>query len=225
MTLVVQAGEGTEDIIYRRASIPAGTTAYGGYLARPDGQHEWPTVIVYGPDPVPNATIKYICRMFARHGIAAIAPEFTSDPDRDLRISRAVSTFIGAPNGDWSNAEDGFGVVAFEDGLSTGARLTAMDRRVVAIASIGSTLTDDVVDRLAGADVPMLFVGSRADEGADIDVSLAARDRLPRTTFAVYPDGDHGFWNDHADGFRQDRFEDAMDRAISFMSGRLPGRR
>lgn len=224
MTLVVQPGEGTEDIIYRRASIPAGATTYGGYLARPDGQHEWPTVLIYGPDPTPTATIKNICRIFARHGIAALAPDLTEDLERDLRISRAVSAFIGASRGDWSNAEHGFGVVAFEGGARLGARLAAVDGRVVAFASIGSTLDDPIVEDLVTADIPTLFVGSRGDQHADIDASVSAKDRLPSPTFAIYADGDHGFWNDHAEGFRTDRFDDAMDRTIAFMDRHLPVR-
>ena len=77
--MAVQTGEGTTDIIYGSASIPAGPRTYGGYLARPDGTGEWPTVIIYGPTEEPTSAIKNICRVFARHGIAAIAPEMGSD--------------------------------------------------------------------------------------------------------------------------------------------------
>lgn len=222
--MAVQAGEGTEDIIYGSTSIPAGPRAFGGYLARPDGQFEWPTVLVYGPESSPTPTIKNICRIFARHGIAAIAPELTGEPEPDRRISKAIAAFIAAPNGDWSNGEYGFGAVAFEDGIEPAARLAATEGLVVALASIGSSYTDTVIGDLQAADIPLLFIGSREDDGADIDASLAARDRLPQTKYAVYPDGNRGFWNDDADGFRDDRFDDAMDRTIAFMADRLPVR-
>jgi dienelactone hydrolase len=222
--LAVQAGEGTEDIIYGSTSVPGGPRTFGGYLARPDGQHEWPTILVYGPEPTPSSTIKNICRVFARHGIAALAPALAGDENEDRRIGRAIAAFIAAPNGDWSNAQHGFGIVAFEDGIGAGARLAATDDLVVAFASIGSTLGDDVIADLAAADIPGLFVGSRGDDEVDIDASLAARDRIDRMTFAIYPNGDHGFWNDAAEGFRTDRFDDAMDRTIAFMARELPVR-
>lgn len=222
--MVVQAGEGTEDIIYGSASVPAGPKTFGGYLARPDGQVEWPTVLVFGPESRPTSSIKNICRVLARHGIAALAPDLDGDPDQDHRISRAIAAFIGAPNGDWSNAEYGYGVVAFEDGLATATRLAAADSRVVAVASVGSAFDDATVDDLASSDVSGLFIGSRGDTTVDIDASLAARDRLPQTSFVMYGEGDAGFWNDDADGFRADRFEDVVSRLVTFLGGSLPAR-
>lgn len=222
--VAVQAGEGTEDIIYGSASIPAGPRVFGGYLARPDGQHEWPTVLVYGPNPGPSSSIKNICRVFARHGIAALAPELTGDTNLDRRIGRAISAFIAAPNGDWSNAEYGFGIVAFEGGTRSAAQLSDAEHIVSAFATVGATLSDEIASHLQTADIPVLFIGSRGDEDVDIDASLQWRDRLPRTSFAVYADGDRGFWNDDDDGFRSDRFEDTMDRLIAFMSEHLPVR-
>lgn len=222
--MVVQAGEGTEDIIYGTTSIPAGPRTFGGYLARPDGQVEWPTVLVFGPELAPTSSIKNICRVFARHGIAALAPALDGDPVRDRQITRAIAAFIGAPNGDWSNAEYGFGVVAFEAGLGVSARLAAADDRVMAHACIGSFLDDETVDDLVQADAPGLFIASRGDTTGDVEASLAARDRMPRTTFVVYGEGDAGFWNDDADGFRADRLEDVMTRLIAFFSDTLPAR-
>lgn len=222
--VAVQAGEGTEDIIYGSTSVPAGPRTFGGYLARPDGQYEWPTVLVYGPGPTPTSSIKNICRVLARHGIAALSPDLTGEPEADRRIGRAIANFIGAPNGDWSNAEYGFGVVAFGSGISAAARLAATDGRVVAIAIVGSALDDAIVDDLAGADSSVLFIGSRGDDEANIDPSVAQRDRIPLTTFVVYADGEHGFWNDDAPGFRPDRFDDVMSRLVAFMASELPVR-
>jgi dienelactone hydrolase len=222
--LVVQAGEGTEDIIYGSASVPAGPKTFGGYLARPDGQVEWPTVLVFGPESRPTSSIKNICRVLARHGIAALAPDLEGEPERDHRISRAIAAFIVAPNGDWSNAEYGYGVVAFEEGIGAAARLAASDGRVVAVASVGSAFDDASVDDLASADVPGLFIGSRGDATLDIDDSLTARDRLPQTSFVVYGEGAAGFWNDDADGFRTDRFEDVISRLVTFLRDALPAR-
>lgn len=222
--MAVQAGEGTEDIIYGSTSVPAGPRVFGGYLARPDGRYEWPTVLVYGPDPSPTSSIKNICRVLARHGIAAMSPDLTGEPEQDRRIGRAIADFVGAPNGDWSNAEYGFGVVAFGSGASAAARLAATDGRVVAISIVGSPLDDAIVDDLAAAGTPMLFIGSRGDEQADIDGSVEQRERIPLTTFVVYADGEHGFWNDDAPGFRPDRFDDVVSRLVEFVASELPVR-
>jgi dienelactone hydrolase len=222
--VAVQAGEGTEDIIYGSTSVPAGPRVFGGYLARPDGEFEWPTVLVYGPSPSPTSSIKNVCRVLARHGIAALSPDLTGEPEPDRRIGRAIANFIGAPNGDWSNAEYGFGVVAFGSGTSAAARLAATDGRVVAIAIVGSSLDDDVVDDLAAAGIPVLYIGSRGDEDVDIEGSVAQRERIPLTTFVVYADGEHGFWNDDAPGFRPDRFDDVVSRLVAFLESELPVR-
>lgn len=222
--MAVQAGEGTEDIIYGSTSIPAGPAAFGGYLARPDGQFEWPTVLVYGPELTPTSPIKNICRIFARHGIAALSPDLTGEPERDRRIGKAIAAFIAAPNGDWSNAEYGFGVIAFGSGIDRAGALAATEGLVVVGVAIAAPFSDTVVDDLAEADIPILYVASRGDDTTDVDAVIDRRDRLPRATFAVYADGDDGFWNDDAAGFRDDRFDDAMERAIGFASDRLPVR-
>jgi dienelactone hydrolase len=222
--VAVQTGEGTTDIIYGSASIPAGPRTYGGYLARPDGTGEWPTVIIYGPTDIPTSTIKNICRVFARHGIAAIAPEMGSDPESNRKVSMSIAGFIANPSGDWSNAEYGYGVVAFERGLEDAAALTASDGRVVACASVGSDLDDSTTVALGEAHVPCLFIASRADEGTDVDRSLEMRDRLPNTTFVIFGEGDRGFWNDDADGFSDDRYRDTIDRLIGFFGEHLPPR-
>ncbi len=222
--MAVQTGEGTTDIIYGSASIPAGPRTYGGYLARPDGTGGWPTVIIYGPTAMPSSSIKNICRVFARHGIAAVAPEMGEDLGSNRKVSRSIAGFIANPSGDWSNAEYGYGVVAFERGLADAAALTASDGRVVACASIGSNLDDSTTSALGEAEVPCLFIASRADTAIDVDHCLGMRDRLPNTTFVIFGEGDHGFWNDDADGFSDDRYRDTVDRLVGFFGEHLPPR-
>jgi hypothetical protein len=222
--VAVQTGEGTTDIIYGSMSVPAGPRTFGGYLSRPDGSGEWPTVLVYGPTSAPSSAIKNITRVLARHGIAALAPDLPGDDVANRRAGRAIAGFIANPTGDWSNAEYGYGVLAFETGLSDAAELVSSDGRAVAYASVGSTIDDGIADRLASAMVAGLFIGSRGDVEADVDGSLSKRDRLPQTSFVVYGDGDAGFWNDDAPGFREDRFNDTVARIVTFFSDQLPPR-
>lgn len=222
--MAVQTGEGTIEIIYGGISIPGGARVLGGYLARPDARGEWPTLLVFGPNERATSSVKDICRRLARNGIAALAPDMDYGDLSYGQIGAAVAGFMADPAGDWSNAQFGFGVLAFEGGIVAASGLAGADGRVVAHASVGSNLGLDVVAQLADADVPGLFVGSRSDEAVDIDAAVDARSETPQTTYVIYPDGDTGFWNDSSDGFHQDHFDDVMERLIEFFTDQLPPR-
>lgn len=222
--MAVQLGEGTQDIIYGESSIPAGPRTYGGYLSRPDGVREWPTILIFGPRPAPTSSIKNICRIFARHGIAALAPDVGPGERRANMIANASASFVMNPAAGWSSAEYGFGVLAFEGGVGVASNLVHDVSRVTAFATVGATLGAAIVDRIATRDISGLYIGSRGDEVSGVDISLEAREDLPKTTFAVYPDGDTGFWSDDSPGFSEERFLDTRDRLIGFFGLHLPER-
>lgn len=222
--MAVQTGEGTTEIIYGSTSIPGGPRVYGGYLARPDGRGEWPTVLVFGPNERATSSVKHICRSLARYGIAALAPDLDHEDLSYRQVAAAITGFITDPGGDWSNAQFGFGVLAFEGGMAAASGLAAVDGRVVAHASIGSNLGEDVVADLAEADVPGLFVGSRGDEAVDIDAAVDVRSEIPQTTYVIYPEGDTGYWSDTSDGFEQGHFDDILERLVEFLTAQLPPR-
>lgn len=222
--MVVQTGEGTVDIIFHTASVPAGPRTLGGYISRPDGVGQWPTVMVFGPVPKPTSAIKNICRVLSRHGIAAFAPDLTDSAKTNHSISKAVAAFLQNPSGVWSNAQYGFGVVAFGAGLADAAALAAADPKVDAWAAIGSNLDDVSVGNLADSDSEGLVILSRADESSVVDAAVERKDDIPKTTFVIYPTGGEGFWNDAADGYDESRATDALDRAISFFATELPPR-
>ena len=220
----MQTGEGTIEIIYGSTSIPAGPQTLSGYLARPDGEGEWPTVLLFGPDPLPSSSVKHISRMFARHGLAALAPEVTDQHDTNARIASRVAAFISDPTGHWSNAQFGYGVLAFGGGMYDASDLAANDGRVVAISSVGATLDDAVVEDLSYAEIPMLWIGSRSDTSTDVDASLERKESLPQTTFVVHADAGVGFWDDGAEGFDEKTAADTIDRLIAFFGSELPPR-
>ncbi|GMQ97824.1 MAG: hypothetical protein BMS9Abin17_0327 [Acidimicrobiia bacterium] len=222
--MAVQAGEGTVDIIYGSTSIPAGAITHGGYLARPDGEGEWPTVLIYGPAPQPTSSVKNICRVFARHGIAALAPDVTTDHDLNRRIAMRIAAFISDPGGTWSNAQFGYGVLGFGPGAHDASANAADDGRVDAIAFVAGQVDALVANDLSVAEIPSLFVGSRADEATNLDDSLDRRDTLPQMKFVIYSDAPEGWWNDDADGFDDEAAVDTMDRVISFFGEQLPPR-
>jgi hypothetical protein len=222
--VAVQTGEGTIEIIYGSTSIPAGPQTLSGYLARPDGQGEWPTVLVFGPQPLPLSSVKNICRILARHGIVALAPDMTDSHESNAVISARVARFISDPAGEWSNAQFGFGVLAFGSGIFDASNLAFGDGRVLAIASVSATLNDHVVDDLSAVQIPALWIGSRGDDSVDVDVSLDAKDSLPLTAFVIHAEVGEGFWDDGAEGFDEDTATDTVDRLSTFFGAELPPR-
>ena len=222
--MAVQTGEGTTDIIFHTTSVPAGPRTLGGYLSRPDLGGEWPTVLVFGPEPLPTSTVKDICRVLARHGIAALAPDLTTSHRDNLSVSRAVSTFLADPSGEWSNAQFGFGTLCFGGGVVDLAALAEVDGRVVASALIASTIDDVTADQLSSADVAGLAIMSRGDESTDVDESIARREQIPQMTFVVYPTGGTGFWDAASEGFDERRYSDTIDRVVAFFAENLPPR-
>ncbi|MCL1594238.1 MAG: hypothetical protein M3132_07810 [Actinomycetia bacterium] len=223
--MAVQAGEGTTEIIYGTTSIPAGPVTLGGYLARPDGRGEWPTVLIYGPEPHPTSSVKNICRVLARHGIAALAPECTSDHVLNKRIALQVAGFISDPGGTWSNAQFGYGVLGIGAGTYDASANATGDGRVAAIAVVGGVLDERVEEEVSVSDIPSLFVASRGDDSNDVENSLDRQQALPRMKFVIYPaDAPAGWWNDEAEGFDEERASDTWDRVIAFFAEQLPPR-
>lgn len=222
--MAVQTGEGTVEIIYGSTSVPAGPRTFGGYLARSALVGEWPTVLVFGPEPTPTSAVKNMCRVLARHGIAALAPDLTESHDENESISHAVANFLADPAGEWSNAEYGYGVIGFGVGIYDATSLAERDGRVLCGAVVGSTVDDFATDALAAAAIPVVAILSREDESTDVDVSVSARDRAPQTTFVVYSNGKQGFWDESSDGFDEDLQTEVVDRLVGFFIDQLPPR-
>jgi dienelactone hydrolase len=222
--VAVQLGEGTIEIIYGSISIPAGAQTLSGYLARPDREGQWPTVLLFGPEPLPLSSVKNICRVFARHGIAVLAPDMTTNHELNTLVAASAAAFASDPSGAWSNAHLGYGVLAYGSGIYDSSPLAAKDGRVMAEASVAATLDDRVGEDMVVAGIPGLWVGSRSDESTNVDVSVAWRESLPRTTFVVHADSAAGFWNDDADEYEEKAATDTIDRLIAFFAGELPPR-
>ncbi len=220
----VQAGEGTTEIIYGSRSIPAGAATLGGYLSRPDRAGEWPTIAVFGPEPEPSSSIKDLCRRFARHGIAAVAPEMTVSHEANTRIATAVAAFITNDDSGWSNARFGYGVLAFGPALYDAATLASSDGRATAVAAVEGRIDEAVAEALTIAATNAVFFGSRGDAGADIGASLAFRDILPRMSFVIYPDAEARWWDIDAVSYDEAYATDTFNRLVAFFSDTLPVR-
>jgi dienelactone hydrolase len=223
-SVTVLRGEGTTEIIYGSASIPAGPETLGGYIARPDREGDWPTVLVFGPEPTPTSAVKAMCWRMARHGIAAVVPDVTPDHGTNRRIALQVAAFVTSENSGWSNARLGYGVIALGTGIYDAAALAADDGRAAALATVGSTLDDAVTDDLSTAGVPVLYVGSRGDDTVDIDMSIEAQDEIPRTGYAIYADMKSHWWDIEAEDYEEDMAFDTFDRFVGFFGDQLPER-
>jgi dienelactone hydrolase len=180
--------------------------------------------LLFGPKPTPTSTVKNMCRVLARHGIAALAPDLTDSHDQNESISQGIANFLADPTGDWSNGQYGFGVIGFGDGVYDATRLAELDGRVLCAAVVGATVDAFAADSLAVAGIPALAILSREDGSSDVELSLAARDRAPQITFVVYSSGDEGFWDEGTEGFAEDLQADVVERLVGFFTDQLPPR-
>ena len=208
----VLKGEGTTVILYGRTSVSTGSRHYPGYLARPDLMGEWPTLVVVSPSYDASSSIHDICRLIARHGIAAVAP---GPGGLDAFID-----FIVNPAGDWSNAEYGFGVVGFGDGAGPALEEAASSDLVTTVALVDTVIDDRAVELLAEIDVPVLGCSGR--EALDrVDEARAA---ASHAEWAVYDGAGEQYWNINADEYVAAAAEDTADRVIAFVARSLPSK-
>jgi hypothetical protein len=208
----VLKGEGSTVMLYGSTHVSSGGHSYDGYLARPDLMGEWPTVVVVSPLFEAASSVKSICRVIARHAMAAVAP---ATGGRDAYIG-----FITNPSGHWSNAEYGFGVLGLGDGSEPAMLEAAASGLVVAMALVDPVIDDAAVSMLAGIDIPILGLSGReASEGVD-----AARNAAPQAEWVIYDGVGAGYWNIDGDEYLASPTEDTSDRVVEFFSKTLPAR-
>ncbi len=206
----VLKGEGTTVILYGSTSVSTGSRSYLGYLARPDLMGEWPTVVVVSPSYNATASVHDICRMIARHGMAAVAP----GPGG----LGAFIKFIINPAGHWSNAEHGFGLLALGDGALSAIEQAASSPLVASLTLVDPVIGDRAVALLSEVSVPILGTSGReALDGVDL-----ARQAAPQAEWVVYDGIGAQFWNINADEYVAGAAEDTMDRVLEFLPGTLP---
>jgi dienelactone hydrolase len=199
-------------MLYGSTNVSTGGHSYDGYLARPDLMGEWPTVVVVSPLFEAASSVKSICRVIARHAIAAVAPAAGG--------LDAYTGFITNPAGHWSNAEYGFGVLGLGDGSEPAILEATASELVVALALVDPVLDDGVVSMLAGIEIPMLGLSGR-DVAAGVD---AARSAAPHAEWVIYDGVGAGYWNIDGDEYVAAPAEDTGDRVVEFFSKTLPAR-
>ena len=237
----VLRGEGTTLILYGMIDFPVGARTWTGYLSRPDGFGEWPTVVVVPGAWGFSSTVKDFCRRLARHGIAAIAadPYRGSSPDRDATREEALSAFgeisdqralddidafgdfIVNPSADWSNAESGFGVLGLGAGGVWASSFSARHPGVVALALVDPPLPA-VVGPLDAVTVPMLGTVARpggTETGDDIGTLRSAAEHAE---WALYGAVGTDYWDADRDTYDAAAAIDTFDRIVGFFGRTLP---
>ncbi len=243
----VLKGEGTTPILFGTLTVPASTRGHTGYLARPDLGGEWPTVLLIPSGWGLTSAVKDTCRRIARWGIAALAVDPYDDASPARSASRAevderaaavplrrslgkvddFVDFITNPAAGWSNAEDGYGLLAFGAGGSVAAAAARTQPEVTALGMVGTPLTGhgrDLVDDLDDVAVPILGIFGREDERVPIEDVMTARSRVPHAEWVIYNDVTGDFMDDSLPDYDALASKDAIDRIVAFCEKALPAR-
>lgn len=254
----VLKGEGKVPILFGSTSIAVGTLTHRGYLARPGLAGEWPTIIVVPSEWGVTSAMKDVCRRLARHGFAAVAvdlhrgkaPGRAEDSDDAAAATRAVPApraandldaiveFIENPAGFWSNAEQGFGILAFGEGGRFAVPFAGR-HNTSPLALVGTRLRQPPpeVDRdgqpLPVPEYPMTSIGSvtgpifgasgRDDETVPVDDVMELRSLAPHAEWAIYDGVGAHFADDYTDGYDDEATRDVLERLVSFFEKHLSG--
>ncbi len=156
---------------------------------------------------------------------------------RSAAIFEDIVEFIQNPAGFWSNAGEGFGILA----IGSGARLglaTATAANVLGLAMISPSFVAPVVipeeegeaapersdftGKVGAVAAPILALSGSDDPAIPATRIDQARAAAPHAEWIVYEGVGAGFEDDYGEGFDQPAFADAMERIAVFFEKTLP---
>ena len=239
----VLKGEGKVPILFGSTSIAAGNPTLGGYLARPDLQGEWPTIIVVSSAFGLTSNVKDLVRKLAREGFAVVAPDlyrgqkpprfpdagaaeaaFSRLDQRPVRDLLAIASFIRNPAGFFSNAERGAGMFVIGTGAEAGITAAAqIGPAAMAVAYPVGIAGENMLQRLgAVGTTPLLGLVGRDDDRVTLDDVAAARRVAPQSEWVVYDATGHDFLDDGQPDYERGTAMDAISRIAGFFEKHLP---
>lgn len=233
----VLKGEGTHLILYGPSPIPARTQIHPGYLARPDVSGRFPVVVVVPDVRSITSGVKALCRVLARHGLAALAydpyrgaaPKSRADDDEAQAAFAAINPKrIQADLGDVARylrtvgwAAPAHGLLGIGAGGPAALRFATGHGRSLALAH--APLDDAAVAIIDGLDLPVLGLYGK-DGATSMDMVRRAHEASVDGEWALYEGVGDSFLDDSTPGYDAPAFEDASKRLIAFFSRTLaPG--
>jgi carboxymethylenebutenolidase len=206
---------------------------------------------------VTSAT-KDVCRRLARQGFATVAPDLyrgkspgrSEDAEHAAAAARAIpagralndlaaiAEFIENPAGFWSNAEQGFGILAFGEGGRFAVPFAAQHHGCpLALVSPRLKAPPPELDRdgneLPVPRYPLASIGSlvgpvfgasgRDDASVPVDDVMELRRLAPHAEWAIYDGVGEHFSDDYTDGFDDQATRDLLERLVAFFEKHLPG--
>lgn len=251
--MTVLKGEGTHPILFETASVPVRAVTHTTYRAVPDLKGEWPTVMVVGGAKGLSSQVRDLCRRLARHGIAAVAPDLYSgskvpfEPEAARqkfaaldalgvrRVLRDIGRYLADGLGPWDTAEEGFGVLAMQEGAAHGVFVATMFDSPLVLAAPNLTesspgMDEDfeplpdppgVIDALPTFTEPLLGLIGKEDEFSPVSVVMEARQAAPHSQWVLYEGLGHDYLDDGTPGFDQAAFTDSLERIIEFFGKNL----
>jgi carboxymethylenebutenolidase len=225
--------------MYGSWPLPIGSTHRSGYIARPDAAGRFPVVLVLPSLNGLTSFEKDICRILARSGIAAVAPDFYREGDSPLAAYNQVGDarvmtdideihdFIGSPDVDW-NVNDELGVLGLDVGGRFGLIASATRGWVKSLVIAYTPLTGDeerqfqVADYLNHLPVPVLGLYGSNDELIENATVDEAQRRNDHGQWLLYQDAGHGFLDVEAADYNEAGAADATARILAFFKATLP---
>lgn len=227
------------DIHTEMATFPSNGTTTHGYLARPEGDGPFASVVVVQEWWGLNDNIKDIAERFAREGFAAFAPdlfhgEVTSEPDEAqkkmmaLDMPRACHELVKAT--EYLSEQPylqgrGIGVTGFCMGGGLAMRLAIESPLIKAVAPFYG-FPPEPIDAVQTIQGPVLAIFAENDSW----IGPSARDSLQQALsehgkqfeFQVYPGTHHGFFNDtRPEAYAPEASKDAWERVLAFFRANL----
>jgi carboxymethylenebutenolidase len=206
-----------------------------GYVARPDGDEQYPAVVVLQEWWGLNDHIREVVRRFAGEGFVALAPDLyrgrvVSEPDEARKLAmalerpQAVKDIQGAVN--YLAAQPyvvpkAVGVVGFcmGGGLAAWMALEGQGIGAVGVFYGRADFNDDNTHRVSA---PILGLFGEADGGIPVETVRANEAMLKKYNkpceFVIYADAPHAFFNDERPAaYRPQAAADAWARTLTWL--------